>query len=365
VNEDIDIRINVEGGGEGATETDRVSTALRNLAGQQTASATAATALAQRQQAAATQAIAFGQRLQGVAAAAQSLVSQLGGQSRTAGLIGATIASTAQFAQMGATLGPQGAVVGGILGALVPALTALVTRTDDATEATRRLQEREDSLAAARASRTAERRAQVDLEVESGRIVSLSIDEIQEQVLLLEQAQRGLDSQRQQVNALGQSARRAPAGGSRRASFLEAAGDLSREVSAEDARITASIRALEARQGELQRMENEGGRSSSLSDVSASRGGGGMSARQREQEALQQQLQDDLAVVARLEEERIERIDREAERTRELWEAEREQAQERKQRLVEEQEAAQAAFEHDKDRANELADMQRSKAQEL
>jgi hypothetical protein len=87
--------------------------------------AEAAEKAADAEQRTATQAIALGQRLQGAAMAVQSLTTQFGGQSRTAGLIGASIATSVQFAQLGLMLGPSGALVGGIVGAAIPALAAL------------------------------------------------------------------------------------------------------------------------------------------------------------------------------------------------------------------------------------------------
>lgn len=67
-------------------------------------------------------AIAFGQRLAGVANSVQALVGQFGGGSHTAGLIGAIANSTVQFAQLGAALGPGGAMVGAIVGVAIPAI---------------------------------------------------------------------------------------------------------------------------------------------------------------------------------------------------------------------------------------------------
>lgn len=75
--------------------------------------------------------IQFGQRLAGVANAVQALVGQMGGGSHAAGLIGATANSAVQFSQLGAALGPQGALVGGIVGAAIPILHELASAFDD------------------------------------------------------------------------------------------------------------------------------------------------------------------------------------------------------------------------------------------
>lgn len=99
-------------------------------------------------------ALAFGQRIAGVANAVQSLVSQMGGTNHTAGLIGALANSTVQFAQMGAALGPEGAVVGGIVGALIPALQQLIQVQDAAADSARQHAQAERDLAEAAAGAT-------------------------------------------------------------------------------------------------------------------------------------------------------------------------------------------------------------------
>jgi len=138
----ITIDIEVEGGDEGARAVDRLAGSTRGLgtASQGTTTAVQAQARAQAQAtaaqtAASTQAIAFTQKISAAANAVQSLVGQLGGGSRAAGLIGATTAAAAAGAQLGASFGPGGAVVGGILGATIPAIQAMISETNNATQA--------------------------------------------------------------------------------------------------------------------------------------------------------------------------------------------------------------------------------------
>jgi len=69
----------------------------------------------------ATAAIAFVQRFQAATAAIEAMSSAFGGHSDEARLLGRTAQSIASFAQLGATLGPQGSLVGGIIGAAIPA----------------------------------------------------------------------------------------------------------------------------------------------------------------------------------------------------------------------------------------------------
>lgn len=88
----------------------------------------------QQQQAAATQAIAFAQRVAGVANAVQSLTSRLGSHDQTAGLIGSVVATTAQFAAMGAALGPAG-VVGAAIAGFVISINELAAAHDAAATA--------------------------------------------------------------------------------------------------------------------------------------------------------------------------------------------------------------------------------------
>lgn len=190
--DDIEIAISFDGADEAQSGTVALAQAIQALGGHvaalapkvaavQTAEermAAAARAAAAAQQAAATQAIAFGQRLQGVASAVQGLVSQFGGQSRTAGLIGASIQTSVQFAQLGAALGPGGALVGGITGALIPAISELIQMQDAAAESARALAREEEALTERHQRMSAERQAAVRAEVASGHITTLTLEEI-------------------------------------------------------------------------------------------------------------------------------------------------------------------------------------------
>lgn len=183
-----------------------LGTNVEGLTQRQRDQASVAQATAQAQSASAQQAIAFGQRIAGVANAVQGLVTQLGGQSRTAGLIGSIANTSVQFAQLGSALGPEGAVVGGIVGALIPALHELITSQDEATQSAHRLQEQTARLHEIQQETSARRRDQVQREIDSGHIVSLSLSEIHDQRELahsdLEREGRTLDSLRERMAAL-------------------------------------------------------------------------------------------------------------------------------------------------------------------
>jgi hypothetical protein len=91
----------------------------------------------------------FVQRVQGMASAIQGLVGALGSHDRTAGLISSIAGTTAQFAAMGATLGPAGAVIGGLVGLT----SSMLSAADAARTVTHSVEEMNAEL---------ERRARVD-----------------------------------------------------------------------------------------------------------------------------------------------------------------------------------------------------------
>ena len=115
-----------------------------------TQSANAHQQQAQAQGQAGQAAVQFGQRIAGVANAVQSLVSRLGSRDQTAGLVGSIASTTAQFASMGAALGPQGAVGGAIVG-FTASIYELAHAHSAAAEAARDQQNAEAHLAEARA----------------------------------------------------------------------------------------------------------------------------------------------------------------------------------------------------------------------
>lgn len=167
-----------------------LGTSVEGLTARQREQASSAQAAAQAQQTSAQQAIAFGQRIAGVANAVQALVGQLGGGSRTAGLIGSIANTSVQFAQLGAALGPEGALVGGIVGALVPALHELIESQDEAAQSAARLQEQQQHLREIQQSMAAGRADEVRRMVESGHVETLTEQELREQRLLTEDSLR-------------------------------------------------------------------------------------------------------------------------------------------------------------------------------
>ena len=135
----IQIQVEFTGTDEAVRGTTRVSDGLENMSGRSSAAARATEQLAARQTAAATAAIAFGQRLAAASAAVQGITSALGVEGQTAGLIGKITQTSTAMAQLGATFGPQGALVGGIIGAAVPAIQGLIQSFNEQEEAQQRL----------------------------------------------------------------------------------------------------------------------------------------------------------------------------------------------------------------------------------
>lgn len=70
------------------------------------------------------------QRIQGAAGSVQALVSALGSDNRTAGLMASMAGATAQFAAMGSMLGPAGTVIGGIAG-LIAGIAGAIQHEND------------------------------------------------------------------------------------------------------------------------------------------------------------------------------------------------------------------------------------------
>lgn len=178
--EPIRIAVEFTGTDDAVRGTTRVSDGLENMSDRSSAAARTTDQLAARQTAAATSAIAFGQRLAAAASAVQGITSALGVEGQAAGLIGKITQTSTAMAQLGATFGPQGALVGGIIGAAIPAIQALIGQTD----ALIREQERLEEVMSRQSS---QRQDQIRREVESGRIATLSSAEISRQSLIAEQ----------------------------------------------------------------------------------------------------------------------------------------------------------------------------------
>lgn len=132
--EPIQIQVEFTGAQEAARAADTVSTRLDNMSTRTEAASRSAQELASRQTAAATAAIAFGQRLAAAANAIQGVASALGVEGQAAGLIGKITQTSAAMAQLGATFGPQGALVGGIIGAAIPAISGIMESIDGLNE---------------------------------------------------------------------------------------------------------------------------------------------------------------------------------------------------------------------------------------
>lgn len=135
--EPIQIQVEFTGAQEAARAADTVSGRLDNMSTRTEAASRSAQDLAARQTAAATAAIAFGQRLAAAANAIQGVASALGVEGQAAGLLGKITQTSAAMAQLGATFGPQGALVGGIVGAAIPAIQGFISVTDQQVESMR------------------------------------------------------------------------------------------------------------------------------------------------------------------------------------------------------------------------------------
>jgi methyl-accepting chemotaxis protein len=130
VAEPIQIQVEFTGTDEAVRGASAVSGGLDTMSARTESAAAAADRLASRQTAAATAAIAFGQRLAAAANAVQGVASALGVEGQAAGLIGKITQTSSAMAQLGATFGPQGALVGGIVGAAIPAISGIMESID-------------------------------------------------------------------------------------------------------------------------------------------------------------------------------------------------------------------------------------------
>lgn len=132
--EPIRIAVEFTGADEAARAAASVSGGLDTMSTRTESAAVAADRLAARQTAAATAAIAFGQRLAAASNAVQGITSALGVEGQAAGLIGKITQTSVAMAQLGASFGPQGELVGGIIGAAIPAIGAIMEAIDSLNE---------------------------------------------------------------------------------------------------------------------------------------------------------------------------------------------------------------------------------------
>lgn len=127
----IEIAVEFPGTQQGTQGLTQVSQALGMVDTQADAAQASTSTVNENFAAMASGGTQLAQRIQGVAGATQGLVSALGSQNRTAGLVASLAGSVAQFAAMGSMLGPAGAVAGGIAG-LVVGVAGLATAHRDA-----------------------------------------------------------------------------------------------------------------------------------------------------------------------------------------------------------------------------------------
>lgn len=145
--EQINLKIQVEGGEQAARSVEGVTTALHHNQEAAHDASTATEETAQSFQELTRGGAQVIQRVQGIAGSVQGLVSALGSSDRTAGLISSVAGTTAQFASMGAMLGPGGAVLGAVVG-FGTSLYGLAQAHDAAREAAENQTEEVDDLAA-------------------------------------------------------------------------------------------------------------------------------------------------------------------------------------------------------------------------
>lgn len=128
VDRSVTYRVRAEGAEEAGRAVDGVADSFESLSGRAEEASRSQQAFAERARESTQQSIAFTQRVSAAANAVQSLVGQLGGGSRTAGLVGALTASAAAGAQLGAAFGPGGALLGALTSALpvIAQMTGLI-----------------------------------------------------------------------------------------------------------------------------------------------------------------------------------------------------------------------------------------------
>ena len=143
------VSLSMEGAQGIAASLGQLSQSVEQLAQRQAANTRATMAGANASRNFAQSAQQSVQRIQGLANGIQSLVGHLGGENRTAGLVGSLAGTVAQFAAMGSMLGPAGTVIGGLAG-LVAGVAGLTSELNDTQAAAARASEAIRTLAADR-----------------------------------------------------------------------------------------------------------------------------------------------------------------------------------------------------------------------
>ena len=143
------VSLSMEGAQGIAASLGQLSQSVEQLAQRQAANTRATMAGANASRNFAQSAQQSVQRIQGLANGIQSLVGHLGGENRTAGLVGSLAGTVAQFAAMGSMFGPAGTVIGGLAG-LVAGVAVLTSELNDTQAAAARASEAIRTLAADR-----------------------------------------------------------------------------------------------------------------------------------------------------------------------------------------------------------------------
>lgn len=375
----LEIEIEVDGGQESKRQVDGVADSVETLgerAGQATTQTRAASAqLEQLARAGQTGA----QRLQGVAGAIQSVVSAFGGRDRTAGMVSSVAGATAQFAAMGAMLGPGGTVLGGLAG-LVVGIRQAVSANEDLEASTRRAREELSRLASQRlADRAAET---LDRDISRGSIAEAGAADLErareERRIRLEQLETELDTRVESERA----ARRALEGVGREVSedrrrnfrddlerMRDEARDLRREIGNIDSELVGRSGALGTSDGGASGRGGGGGRRDGRAQRGDEQGFGdpfridadAVSQNDRLAELAAERLalvEDTLAKEARLRDEAVEEERKRAEEELAIWQRQAAEMERLGQQQEEERRAAdERALEMREQTATELTGM--------
>ena len=284
--EPIRIAVEFTGTDDAVRGTTRVSDGLENMSARSSAAARTTDQLAARQTAAATAAIAFGQRLAAAANAIQGVTSALGVEGQVAGLIGRVTQTSAAMAQLGASFGPQGALVGGILGAAIPAIQYMSQQLNEQEQRIVDLRSAADGLVTSYDDILA-RMNQVNSERARGSRLGMGLGSETEQRAFLESAENRAEQTRLEAQAAFLALQEAST-----AEYAEAAANLR---TAEEAEGTArralqsaqegSRLAAEEARGEIDQLMEELMSAGTESAAPAARRGGGRRVAAREEGA--------------------------------------------------------------------------------